>query len=168
VRLAEHHQMIETFAPSLNALARVMNRYFISRQFSINVAVTYVWHEYRRARPFPGRLWEGEMRKIAIVALMVMTGMSTPVQFGVSYAQPAPEAAATSAMADKAAAMKTLADAKKRFKFMRTKSSQDPHAQADLDRQIKQINGVMAKLKKGEDVPQSDVDAAVATPPGLH
>jgi hypothetical protein len=108
------------------------------------------------------------MRKIAIVGLLVMAGMSTAVQFGVSYAQPAPGAAATSAMADKGAAMKTLADAKKRFKFMRSKSSQDPHAQADLDRQIKQINGLMAKLKKGEDVPQSDVDAAVATPPGLH
>jgi hypothetical protein len=51
---------------------------------------------------------------------------------------------------------------------MRKHSSQDPHAQADLDRQIKQINGVMAKLKKGEAVPQSDVDAAVATPAGLH
>ncbi len=108
------------------------------------------------------------MRKTAIIALMVMAGVSGPVQFGVSYAQPAPEAAATSVMADKSTAMKTLADAKKRFKFMRAKSSQDPHAQADLDRQIKQINGVMAKLKKGEDVPQSDVDAAVATPPGLH
>jgi hypothetical protein len=108
------------------------------------------------------------MRKTAIVALMLMAGMSGPAQFGVSYAQPAPEAAAPSAMADKDTAMKTLADAKKRFKFMRSKSSQDPHAQADLDRQIKQINGVMAKLKKGQDVPQSDVDAAVATPPGLH
>ena len=108
------------------------------------------------------------MRKTAIVALLVMAGMSGPVQFGVSYAQPAPEAAAPSAMADKDTAMKTLLDAKKRFRFMRSKSSQDPHAQADLDRQIKQINGVMAKLKKGQDVPQSDVDAAVATPPGLH
>ena len=108
------------------------------------------------------------MRKTAIVALVMMVGVSTPVQFGVSYAQPAPEASATSAMADKATAMKTLADAKKKFKFMRQKSSQDPHAQADLDRQIKQINGLMAKLKKGEDVPQSDVDAAVATPAGLH
>jgi len=108
------------------------------------------------------------MRKTAIVALVMMVGVSTPVQFGVSYAQPAPEAAASSAMADKATAMKTLADAKKKFKFMRQKSSQDPHAQADLDRQIKQINGLMAKLKKGEDVPQSDVDAAVATPAGLH
>ena len=108
------------------------------------------------------------MRKIAIVVLMVMAGMSTPVQFGMSYAQPAPEAAGTSAMADKDSAMKTLGDAKKRFKFMRAKSSQDPHAQADLDRQIKQINGLMAKFKKGEDVPQSDIDAAVATPPGLH
>jgi hypothetical protein len=108
------------------------------------------------------------MRKIAIIALMVMAGMSTPVQFGVSYAQPAPGAAATGAMADKDAAMKTLADAKKRFRTMRKHSSQDPHAQADLDRQITQINGLMAKLKKGEDVPQSDVDAAVATPPGLH
>jgi hypothetical protein len=108
------------------------------------------------------------MRKILIVALMVMGGISTPVQFGVSFAQPAPEAAATSAMADKDSAMKTLGDAKKRFKFMRNKSSQDPHAQADLDGQIKKINGLMARFKKGEDVPQSDVDAAVATPPGLH
>jgi hypothetical protein len=99
---------------------------------------------------------------------MVMAGMSTPLQFGVSYAQPAPEAAATGAMADKDTALKTLADAKKRFRFMRKHSSQDPHAQADLDGQIKQINGLTAKLKKGEDVPQSDVDAAVATPPGLH
>ncbi|MGA9722020.1 MAG: hypothetical protein WBQ86_06190 [Candidatus Binatus sp.] len=108
------------------------------------------------------------MRKIAIALLVVVAGMSTPVQFGVSYAQPAPEAAATSAMADKDAAMKTLVDAKKRFRTMRKHSSQDPHAQADLDGQIKQINGLMAKLKKGEGVPQSDVDAAVATPPGLH
>ena len=108
------------------------------------------------------------MRKVAIVVLMVMAGMSTPVQFGVSYAQPAPEAAATSAMADKDAAMKRLGDAKKRFRLMRKHSSQDPHAQADLDGQIKQINGLMAKLRKGEDVPQNDVDAAVATPPGLH
>ena len=71
-------------------------------------------------------------------------------------------------MADKDTAMKTLADAKKRFRMMRKHSSQDPHAQADLDGQIKQINGVMAKLRKGEAVPQSDVDAAVTTPPGLH
>lgn len=106
------------------------------------------------------------MRKIAIVALVVMAGMSTPIQLGVSYAQPAP--AATSVMADKDSAMKTLGSAKKRFKFMRSKSSQDPHAQADLDAQIKKINVLMARFKKGEDVPQSDVDAAVATPPGLH
>jgi hypothetical protein len=65
-----------------------------------------------------------------------------------SFAQPAPEAAATTQKADKDKAMRTLADAKKKFKFMRAKSSQDPHAQADLDRQIKQINGVMARLKK--------------------
>jgi hypothetical protein len=108
------------------------------------------------------------MRKTAIVALMLVAGMSAPVQLGVSYAQPAPGAAATSAMADKDTAMKTLMDAKKKFRFMRQKSSQDPHAQADLDRQIKQINGVMAKLKKGQDVPQRDVDAAVTTPPGIH
>jgi hypothetical protein len=108
------------------------------------------------------------MRKTAIIALVVMAAMSAPVQLGVSYAQPAPEAAATSATADKATAMKTLADAKKKFRFMRQKSSQDPHAQADLDRQIKQINGLMAKLKKGQDVQQSDVDAAVTTPPGIH
>jgi hypothetical protein len=112
------------------------------------------------------------MRKIKIVALMVVAGMTTPLQFGVSFAQPAPEAVASSSaispMTDKDAAMKTLTDAKKRFRMMRKHSSQDPHAQADLDRQIKQITGLMAKLKKGEDVSQSDVDAAVATPPGLH
>jgi hypothetical protein len=112
------------------------------------------------------------MRKTAIVALIVMAGTISPIQFGVSFAQPAPEAAASNSastqMADKDSAMKTLADAKKKFRTMRKHSSQDPHAQADLDRQIKQINGVMAKLKKGESVPQSDVDAAVATPTGLH
>jgi hypothetical protein len=110
------------------------------------------------------------MRKPAIVALIIMAGTISPIQFGVSFAQPAPAASssASAQMADKDSAMKTLADAKKRFRTMRKHSSQDPHAQADLDRQIKQINGVMAKLKKGEEVPQSDVDAAVATPPGLH
>jgi hypothetical protein len=51
-------------------------------------------------------------------------------------------------MAYKDSAMKTLADAKKRFRTMRRHSSQDPHAQADLDRQIQQINGLMAKLKR--------------------
>jgi hypothetical protein len=110
------------------------------------------------------------MRKPAIVALIVLAATISPIQFGVSFAQPAPAASssASTQMADKAAAMKTLADAKKRFRTMRKHSSQDPHAQADLDRQIKQINALTAKLKKGEDVPQSDVDAAVATPPGLH
>ena len=112
------------------------------------------------------------MRKTTIVALMVIAGMTAPIQFGVSFAQSAPEAvassSATSQMTDKDAAMKTLTDAKKRFRMMRKHSSQDPHAQADLDSQIKQINGLMTKLKKGEDVPQSDVDAAVATPQGLH
>lgn len=114
------------------------------------------------------------MRKPAIAALIVMAWTIGPIQLGVSFAQPAsPEAAASSSatttqMADKDAAMKTLADAKKRFRTMRKHSSQDPHAQADLDRQIKQINGLMAKLKKGEAVPQSDVDAAVATPSGMH
>jgi len=112
------------------------------------------------------------MRKPAIVALIVMAATISPIQFGVSFAQPAPEPAASSPaaaqMADKDSATKTLTAAKKRFRMMRKHSSQDPHAQADLDRQITQINGLMAKLKKGEDVPQSDVDAAVATPPGLH
>jgi hypothetical protein len=101
-----------------------------------------------------------------------MAGTISPIQSAVSFAQPAPAAAAGSAasaqMADKDSAMKSLADAKKKFKMMRKHSSQDPHAQADLDSQIKQINGVMAKLKKGESVPQSDVDAAVTTPAGLH
>ena len=112
------------------------------------------------------------MRKPAIVALIVMVGMITPIQLGVSFAQPAPAAAASSSastqMADKDSAMKSLADAKKKFRTMRKHSSQDPHAQADLDSQIKQINGLMAKLKKGESVSQSDVDAAVATPAGMH
>jgi hypothetical protein len=112
------------------------------------------------------------MRKPAIVALVLMAGTFSPLQFGVSFAQPAPGAAASSAartqMADKDSAMKTLADAKKRFRIMRKHNTQDLHQVADLDRQIKQINGLMAKLKKGEDVPQSDVDAAVATPPGVH
>ena len=112
------------------------------------------------------------MRKPAIVALIVMAGMISPIQLGVSFAQPAPAAAASSAastqMADKDAAMKSLADAKKKFRMMRKHSSQDPHAQADLDSQIKQINGLMAKIKKGEDVPQSDVDAAITTPTGQH
>ena len=110
------------------------------------------------------------MRKPAIVALIVMAGTISPIQFGVSFAQPAPAASssASAPTADKDSAMKTLTDAKKRFRTMRKHSSQDPHAQADLDRQIKQINGLMAKLKKGEDVPQSDVDAAVATPAGQH
>src|ERR1700722_11151252 len=112
------------------------------------------------------------MRKSAIVALIVVAGTITPIQFGVSFAQPAPEAAASRSastqMADKDSAMKTLADAKKSFRTMRKHSSQDPHAQADLDRTIKQINGLTPKLKECEDVPQSDVDAAVATPSGLH
>lgn len=111
------------------------------------------------------------MRKTTIVALMVLAGITIPVQSGVSFAQPAPGAVASSSAAsptDKDAAMKTLTEAKKRFRMMRKHSSQDPHAQADLDRQIKQINGLIAKLKKGEDVSQTEVDAAVATPPGLH
>ena len=112
------------------------------------------------------------MRKPAIVVLIVIAVTTSPIRSGVSLAQPAPDASASSSantqMADKDSAMKTLADAKKRFRTMRRHSSQDVHAQADLDRQIKQINGLMAKLKKGEDVPQSDVDAAVATPPGVH
>jgi hypothetical protein len=112
------------------------------------------------------------MRKPAIAALIVMAWTITPIQSGVSFAQPAPAPAASSSastqMADKDSAMKTLADAKKKFRMMRKHASQDPHQQADLDRQIKQINGLTAKLKKGEDVPQSDVDAAVTTPAGIH
>jgi hypothetical protein len=112
------------------------------------------------------------MRKPAIVALILIAGTISPVRYGVSFAQPAPEAAASSAastqMADKDSALKTLADAKKRFRTMRKHSTQDLHQVADLDRQIKQINTLTAKLKKGEDVPQSDVDAAVATPPSAH
>ena len=42
------------------------------------------------------------MRKPAIVALILMAGTISPLRFGVSFAQPAPEAAASSAASTKA------------------------------------------------------------------
>ncbi|MGH7923363.1 MAG: hypothetical protein ACREQH_02085 [Candidatus Binatus sp.] len=110
------------------------------------------------------------MRKTVIVALMAMAWAGAPILNGVSLAQPAPGAMATEAMAsslshsDKAALMKKLSTAKKRFTFQRKHSSQYPNAQGAYDAKIKQIDGLMAKLKGGEDFPMSDVDNALAKP----
>jgi hypothetical protein len=99
--------------------------------------------------------------------------MSAPLQQGVSFAQgapAAPAAAATEAMAsslsaaDKDALMKKLEDAKKHAKIARKGWSQEPLTQATYDTQIKHINRVMEKLKKGEDFPLSEADKAMASP----
>ena len=110
------------------------------------------------------------MRKTAIVALIALAGMSGPPQQGVSFAQPAPGAMATEAMAsslspaDKDALMKKLAEAKKRDKHARRGYSTEPLTQAGYDRKITQINRLVEKLNKGEDFPLSDADKAVASP----
>jgi hypothetical protein len=110
------------------------------------------------------------MRKTAIVALMAIAGMSAPLQQGVSFAQGAPAAMATEAMAsslsaaDKEALMKKLAAAKKHAKIARKGWSQEPLTQATYDTQIQQINRLMEKLKKGENFPLSDADKAMASP----
>jgi len=110
------------------------------------------------------------MRKTAIVALIAMAGVSAPLQYGVSFAQPAPGAMATEAMAsslspaDKDALMKKLAEAKKHDKIARAGWSQEPLTQATYDKKIDEIKALQAKLKKGEDFPLSDVDKAVASP----
>ena len=116
------------------------------------------------------------MRKTAIVALIVIAGMSAPLQQGVSFAQgapaapAAPAAMATEAMAsslsaaDKEALMKKLGAAKKHAKIARKGWSQEPLTQATYDTQITQINRLMEKLKKGEDFPLSDADKAMASP----
>jgi hypothetical protein len=109
------------------------------------------------------------MRKTTIVALIAMAWVGASLH-GVSYAQPAPGAMATGAMAsslsaaDKEALMKKLQDAKKHDKIARAGWSQEPLTQAGYDTKIQQINALMDKLKKGEDFPLSAVDQAVASP----
>jgi hypothetical protein len=116
---------------------------------------------------------EGEimgMRKTAIVALMAMAWAGAPIPSGVSFAQPAPGAMATEAMAsslsaaDKDALMKKLEDAKQHDKIAPARWSQEPLTQATYDKKIDEIKSLEAKLQKGEDFPPSDVDKAVASP----
>jgi hypothetical protein len=110
------------------------------------------------------------MRKTAIVALVAMAWAGAPIHSGVSFAQPAPGAAATAAMAsslsaaDKDALVKKLEDAKQHDKIARAGWSQEPLTQATYDEKIAQIKRLQAKLQKGEDFPLSDVDKAVVSP----
>jgi hypothetical protein len=110
------------------------------------------------------------MRKTAIAALIAIVGLNTPLQQGMSLAQPAPGAMATAAMAsslspdDKDALIKKLQDAKARDKRARKQYSTEPLTQAGYDRKITQINRLTEKLKKGEDFPLSDADKAVESP----
>ncbi len=110
------------------------------------------------------------MRKTAIVALIALAGMSAPLRHGVSFAQPAPGAAASAQMAsslsaaDKAALLKKLQDAKQHDKDARKGWSQEPLTQATYDTKIQEINRLIDKLNKGEDFPLSEVDKAVASP----
>jgi hypothetical protein len=110
------------------------------------------------------------MRKTAIVALILMAGVGTPLQQGVLFAQPAPGSMAPGPMAsslspaDKTALMTKLQEAKKHDKIARAGWSQEPLTQATYDNKIEEINALMDKLKKGEDFPLSAVDKAVASP----
>ena len=110
------------------------------------------------------------MRKTAIVALIAIAGATAPLQNGVSFAQGAPAAMATEAMAsslsaaDKDALMKKLAAAKKHDKIARAGWSQEPLTQATYDKKIDEIKDLMAKLKSGEDFPLSAADKAMASP----
>ena len=110
------------------------------------------------------------MRKTAIVALIALAGMSAPLQQGVSFAQPAPGAMATEAMAsslspaDKDALMKKLAAASKHDRIARAGWSQEPLTQATYDKKIDEIKDLMTKLKNGEDFPLSAADKAMASP----
>jgi hypothetical protein len=109
------------------------------------------------------------MRKTAIVALIAIAA-GAPLYQSQSFAQGAPAAMATSAMAsslsqaDKDALMKKLEEAKKHDKVARAGWSQEPLTQAGYDKKIDEIKALEAKLKKGEDFPLSDVDKAVASP----
>jgi hypothetical protein len=110
------------------------------------------------------------MRKTAIVALIAVAGLGAPLQQGVSFAQAAPGAMATEAMAsslsaaDKAALVTKLQAAKKHDKIARAGWSQDPLTQATYDKKIDEIKELLDKLQKGEDFPLSAVDKAVASP----
>ena len=110
------------------------------------------------------------MRKTAIVTLLAIAGASAPFYQGVSFAQGAPAAMATEAMAsglsaaDKDALMKKLAEAKKHDKIARAGWSQEPLTQATYDKKIDEIKALMAKLKNGEDFPLSAADKAMASP----
>jgi hypothetical protein len=110
------------------------------------------------------------MRKTAIVTLLAIAGASAPFYQGVSFAQGAPAAMATEAMAsglsaaDKEALMKKLAEAKKHDKIARAGWSQEPLTQATYDKKIDEIKDLMAKLKNGEDFPLSAADKAMASP----
>ncbi len=81
------------------------------------------------------------MGKTAIVAFIAIAGLSAPLQQGVSFAQGAPGAMATSPMAssllpaDKAALLKKLQDAKKHDKFARKGYSTEPLTQAGFDQE---------------------------------
>ena len=100
------------------------------------------------------------MRKTAIVALMALAWMGAPQQQGVSFAQAAPGARATEAMAsslspaDKDALMTKLKAAKKHDKkIARAGWSQEPLTQAGYDTKIQEINGLMAKAQQGRGLP---------------
>jgi len=109
------------------------------------------------------------MRKTAFVALLA-TAAGLPLLQGLSFAQGAPAAMASTAMAsslsqaDKDALMKKLEEAKKHDKVARAGWSQEPLTQAGYDKKIDEIKALEAKLKSGQDFPLSDVDKAVASP----
>jgi hypothetical protein len=110
------------------------------------------------------------MRKTAIVTVIALAGMYAPIQQGVSFAQGAPGAMATEAMAsslspaDKDALMKKLEEARKHDKIARAGWSQEPLTQATYDKKIDEIKALEAKLKSGEDFPLSAADKAMASP----
>jgi len=109
------------------------------------------------------------MRKTAFVALLA-TAAGLPLLQGLSFAQGAPAAMASTAMAsslsqaDKDALMKKLEEAKKHDKVARAGWSQEPLTQAGYDKKTDEIKALEAKLKSGQDFPLSDVDKAVASP----
>jgi hypothetical protein len=146
-------------------------------QSALNALVTSVWQEWPtgasniRTLSRGGRRTIMGMRKTAIVALIALLGAGAPMLLPtVSFAQPAPSAAASPqtaaslSAADKDALLKKLKDAKKHDKIARQGWSQEPLTQATYDEKIAQINRLIDKLKKGEDFPLSDVDKAVASP----
>jgi hypothetical protein len=147
---------------------------FTRRQPAVNASVTSIWDTDESVRPHSdatiGRTTEMGMRKTTIVALIAMAGLSAPLQQGMSFAQGAPAAMATAAMAsslspdDKTALLKKLRDAKARDKHARRGYSTEPLTQAGYDRKITQINRLIEKLNKGTDFPLSDADDATASP----